>query len=80
MTRPGAIGMRRAKDEPTGLKLKHETDDGRLYVPRGTSDYLFCATCDAEGRDPYVSPNRAGLDLPSWMKKVADRTQDQRYI
>ena len=43
MTRPGAIGMRRAKDE---------------------------ATCDAEGRDPYVSPNRAGLDLPTWMKKA----------
>jgi len=70
--RPGAMGMHRAKDKAVGVKLKHETDDGRLYVSR-TSGYYFCATCDATGRDPYVSPNHAALDLPAWMRKGAAR-------
>ncbi len=61
--------MRRAKDGPTGLKLKHSDDDGKLYVPRGMSGYYFCATCDASGRDPYVGGDRhIGLDIPDWMK------------
>lgn len=48
---PAAVGTKQAKSQ--GLWLWHSKDGGRLYE---TSDegYYFCATDDAEGRDPYV--------------------------
>ncbi len=49
---PGAIGMRRAKSQ--GMWLWHSKEGGRLYQIPGERSYYFCATCDVEGRDPYV--------------------------
>ena len=56
--------MKRARDEPTGATLWHTKDGGRLYMPRDSGYarlYYFCATCDAEGREPYVPYSQGGF-------------------
>jgi hypothetical protein len=70
--RPAAVGMKRAKDDNTGLLLKHSIDDGRLYVTSADrQNYYLCATCDYNGRDPYVAPRDAALDIPLYMRTAA---------
>ncbi len=48
---PSAIDMKRAKSQ--GMWLWHSKEGGRLYDV-GSGGYYFCASCDVEGRDPYV--------------------------
>lgn len=64
-----AIGMKRAKDPNSGTWLWHSTDAGRLY--ESDTGYYFCATCDDEGRDPYIGKS-GGLVTMTWLNIPPD--------